>query len=41
VKEGVSIGNGSLVGMGSVVLQDVSPDMVVAGVPAKVLRHIE
>jgi sugar O-acyltransferase (sialic acid O-acetyltransferase NeuD family) len=38
VKENVSIGNGSLVGIGASVLGDVAPDMVVVGVPARVLR---
>lgn len=41
IREGVSIGYGSLVGMGAVVTRDVAPDVVVAGVPAKVLRSAE
>lgn len=35
---GVKIGEGSIVGAGSVVTKDVEPYAVVAGVPAKVLR---
>lgn len=35
---GVKIGEGSLIGAGSVVNKDVEPYRVVAGVPAKVLR---
>jgi sugar O-acyltransferase (sialic acid O-acetyltransferase NeuD family) len=35
---GVSIGEGSLVGIGSVVLRDVEPNKVVVGNPARVLR---
>ena len=53
IKNGASIGSGStilskvtvgenaIVGAGSVVTKDVSPNTVVAGNPAKVLRHIE
>lgn len=33
------IGRGAIVGMGAVVTKDVPPDMVVAGNPARVLRH--
>jgi sugar O-acyltransferase (sialic acid O-acetyltransferase NeuD family) len=33
------VGDGSLVGMGSVVIRDVPEDAIVAGNPAKVLRH--
>jgi sugar O-acyltransferase (sialic acid O-acetyltransferase NeuD family) len=36
---GIEIGDGSLVGMGSVVLRAVSPNTVVAGNPARFLRH--
>lgn len=38
IKQGVTIGNGSVVGMGSVVTKDVEPYTIVAGCPAKVLR---
>jgi acetyltransferase-like isoleucine patch superfamily enzyme len=53
VKKGASIGSGStilskvtvgenaIVGAGSVVTKDVSPNTIVAGNPAKVLRHID
>jgi acetyltransferase-like isoleucine patch superfamily enzyme len=36
---GVKIGEGSIIGAGSVVNKDVEPYCVVAGVPAKVLRR--
>ena len=38
---GVRIGEGALVGAGSVVTKDVPPRTIVAGNPAKVLRKIE
>ena len=38
---GIEIGEGAIVGAGSVVTKDVPPGMVVAGNPAKVLRPIE
>jgi acetyltransferase-like isoleucine patch superfamily enzyme len=53
VKQGASIGSGAtilanivigenaIVGAGSVVTKDVPPNAIVAGNPAKVLRHIE
>ncbi len=37
---GVEIGDGALVGMGSVVIRNVPPNVVVAGNPARVLRHL-
>jgi acetyltransferase-like isoleucine patch superfamily enzyme len=36
---GVTIGRGSIVAAGSVVTKDVPPNVVVAGVPAKVLKE--
>jgi acetyltransferase-like isoleucine patch superfamily enzyme len=39
VLAGVRIGRGSVVGAGSVVVRDVPPQSVVAGVPARVLRN--
>ncbi|MBE2983880.1 CatB-related O-acetyltransferase [Campylobacter sp. RM9344] len=38
IKQGVNIGNGAVVGMGSVVTKDVEPYAVVAGNPAKIIR---
>jgi acetyltransferase-like isoleucine patch superfamily enzyme len=37
---GVTIGENAIVGAGSVVTRDVEPGHVVAGVPAKYLRHV-
>ncbi len=37
---GVTIGDRSIVGAGSVVTRDVPADVVVAGNPAKIIRHI-
>ena len=36
---GVSIGDGAVIGAGSIVTKDVPPYAVVAGVPAKVIRY--
>ena len=41
VLAGVSIGENAIVGAGAVVSQDVEANMVVAGVPAKVIRGAE
>jgi acetyltransferase-like isoleucine patch superfamily enzyme len=38
IKAGVKIGDGAVIGMGSVVTKDVSPYSIVAGCPAKVIR---
>jgi acetyltransferase-like isoleucine patch superfamily enzyme len=37
----VTVGEGAIVGAGSVVTKDVAPNTIVAGSPAKFLRHIE
>ena len=38
LKQGVTIGNGAIIGMGSVVTKDVAPYSIVAGCPAKEIR---
>ncbi|GEO26980.1 2,3,4,5-tetrahydropyridine-2,6-dicarboxylate N-acetyltransferase [Alicyclobacillus acidoterrestris] len=40
VLEGVRIGKGSVVAAGAVVIEDVAPGTVVAGVPARVIKQI-
>lgn len=39
VMSGVSIGSNSIVGAGAIVTKDVPEGVVVAGVPAKIIRH--
>ena len=39
IKAGVNIGDGAVVGAGSVVTKDVPPYAIVAGVPAKIIRY--
>ena len=39
VMGGVKIGDGAVIGAGSIVTKDISPYAVVAGVPAKVIRY--
>jgi len=40
ILSGVTIGDGAIVGAGAVVTRDVTENMIVAGVPAKILRSI-
>lgn len=40
ILDGVTIGYGSVVAAGATVTKDVPPMTVVAGTPAKILRHI-
>lgn len=39
IKEGVSIGDGAVVGACSLVIKDVPPYAIVGGVPAKIIRY--
>lgn len=39
VKQGVTIGDGAVIGMGAVVTKDVPPYAVVAGNPAKIIKY--
>lgn len=39
IVEGLTIGTGAVIGSGSIVTKDVAPYTVVAGVPAKVIKH--
>lgn len=38
---GVNIGNNSIVGAGSVVTKDVTPDTIVAGNPARIIKSVD
>ena len=38
IKQGINIGHGAIIGMGSVVTKDVEPYSIVAGVPAKKIK---
>lgn len=40
ILKGVTVGRGSVVGAGSVVASDVPPEVIVAGNPARVVRHL-
>lgn len=39
VMDGVTVGNGAVIAAGSIVTRDVAPYQIVAGVPAKIIRH--
>lgn len=39
IKQGVTVGTGSVIGMGSVVTKNVDPFTIVAGCPAKMIRR--
>ncbi|MCY6370574.1 2,3,4,5-tetrahydropyridine-2,6-dicarboxylate N-acetyltransferase [Clostridium ganghwense] len=41
ILEGVKIGNNSVVAAGSVVVEDVAENVVVAGSPAKIIKHVD
>ena len=41
VLPGVTIGEGSIIAAGAVVTKDVPANMIVAGVPAKVIRKVK
>ncbi len=41
VMPGVTIGDNSVIAAGAVVTKDVPPNVIVGGVPAKVIRHVE
>ncbi|WP_102347101.1 2,3,4,5-tetrahydropyridine-2,6-dicarboxylate N-acetyltransferase [Bacillus sp. Marseille-P3661] len=41
VLEGVTVGKGAVVAAGAVVIEDVPPNTVVAGTPAKVIKQID
>ena len=41
VIEGIQIGSGSVVAAGAIVTQDVPENVVVAGVPARVIKEID
>lgn len=41
IYQGVTIGNNSIIGAGSVVVEDVPSNVVVVGIPAKIIRHLK
>lgn len=40
INPGVTIGNGAVIGSGSVVTKDIPPNVVAAGNPCRILREI-
>jgi maltose O-acetyltransferase len=40
INQGVTIGDHSIIGAGSVVTKDVPPNVIAAGVPCRVIRQI-
>jgi len=40
INPGVTIGDNSVIGAGSVVTKDIPPNVVAAGVPCRVIREI-
>jgi 2,3,4,5-tetrahydropyridine-2-carboxylate N-succinyltransferase len=41
ILEGIKVGNGSVVAAGSIVTEDVPEGVVVAGVPAKIIKYVD
>ena len=41
IRNGINIGENSIIGMGSVVLKDVEPSSVIVGNPARLVRFNE
>lgn len=41
ILQGVNIGSGTIIGAGSLVLNDCEPDCLYAGVPAKLIKRLD